>query len=79
MAVTAEQVGDRVLGEAEPVVHAESVRRRPLRIVELDLLGDPGEQRTQTRDEIGSGLDDPLTLDRLERVPRRADHAGAAR
>ena len=36
--VAAEQVGDRVLCEAQAVVHAESVGRRPLRVVEGDLL-----------------------------------------
>ena len=49
VAVPPEQVGDRVLGEPEAVVHPEPVRRRALGVVEVDLLGDAREQRLAGR------------------------------
>jgi hypothetical protein len=64
--VPAEQVGDRVLGEAQPVVHAEPVGRRALRVVEVQLLADPGQERPETGRKVLAGLYDPLALDGVE-------------
>ena len=47
VSVPAEDVGHRVLGEAQPVVHPEPVRSRALGLVERDLLGEAREQRPQ--------------------------------
>ena len=67
MAVAAEQVRDGLLGEPEPVVHTEPVGRRSLRVVEVELLGNPVEQRAQAVSQVGSGLDDALVV-RVERI-----------
>src|SRR5512135_3500460 len=75
--VAAEEVGDRVLGESEAVVHAEAVGRSALGVVEVDLVGDSRQQRMQACSEVGAGIYDALALRCLERVPGRSGHVPA--
>ena len=79
MAVVAEEVGERVLGEAEPVVHTEPVRRRPLRLVEGDLVADPRQECPDSRGEVRAWLGNLPALVCGKRVPRRLDQPSASR
>jgi len=71
VSVPAEDVGDRVLGEAEPVVHPEPIRSGALGLVEGDLLGEAREKRPQAVLDRLAGLDDFPALGALERVAGR--------
>src|SRR3954447_21334864 len=48
MAVTAQELDERVVCEAQRVVHPEPVATAPLCVVELDLLPDAVEEREET-------------------------------
>ena len=73
MAVTAQELDERVVCEAQRVVHPESVATAPLCVVELDLLPDAVEQREETVGETVSHRGDLAVLGSMERVPGRRD------
>jgi len=75
VAVRTQQLDDRILREPEPVVHPETVGRRPLGRVEVDLLADTGQELAQAVGQITSGIGDSPVLDELQRVSGRPTHA----
>jgi hypothetical protein len=79
VAVPPEHVGNRVLGEAQAVVHAKAVGRLALRVVEVDLLGDPREQSAQPVGEVAPRFRDSLPLGRLQGVSRWLGYGAPAR
>jgi hypothetical protein len=64
MAVTAEQVSDRVLRKPKPVMHAQPVRRRALGVVEVDFLADSRQERVEALGDVGAGFSDLAVLPR---------------
>src|SRR5436190_4637161 len=79
VAVPAKQVGDGLLGEAQAVMHPEPVRSRALGVVEVDLVGNPGEERGEAAREAIAGVGDTFSLSGGERVARRLDHPSLSR
>jgi hypothetical protein len=77
--VATKDVDDRVLGEPQPVVHAEPVWSLALGVVEVDLLADAHEQRAQAVDQVAARVRDALTLRRVERVAGRLGYVTPSR
>ena len=79
VSVPAEEVGDRVLREAEAVVHPEPIRSGALRLVEGDLLGDAREQCPQAVRDRSPGSMTLPPWELASELPGGSGHAETAR